>query len=274
MSDYYLLPMHKVIYAERMKYEKDLKRAFKKDLTKTIIQDCKERINHKKIKNWVVVQVNGETGSMKSSVLIAFMKEHIDPTFNAERITQEYETFLELLDTSKPKQAFILDELVFQRGMGSTRMKEELLNLTETLRKRQNSMGFATPTEKFISDENVTYTLEPCGFNDKTKTVRCLVRKNNRYIGLFYQKLLWEDEVWQQYEILKDAFLEATKSQKYKKMDYEKKALEIINKCSEQELKNIKRIKLAIQKNAKNLTTQETDLLAEQIKIYKESGLI
>jgi len=267
---YSLMPLQREILRERLRYEKDLRRVFKKkkDITKIIHEEVNERIN-KKEKNWVVAQVNGETGSKKSSVAIALMFMFIDPQLTSKQITQEYNEFIALLDKSNPKQGFILDELVFQRGMGSTRIKEELLNLIETLRKRQNSMIFVTPTEKFIADSNVTFTLEPCGFDKKNKTVRCLVRKNHRYIGFYYQKLLWNTKLWKDYEKGKDEFLEATKSQKYKKLDYEQLAMEIIAESEHDEIKNNKRIMLQIEKKGKNLTTQERDLLVEQIKMLK-----
>ena len=268
---YKLLPLQKEILRERLRYEKDLQRVFKKkkDLTPIILKEIEARLHNGEEKNWLVLQVNGETGSKKSSVALAIIKKLVDQEFTAKQITQDYTEFLALLDKSKPRQAFILDEMVFQRGMGSTRIKEELLNLVETLRKRQNSMVFVTPSEKFISDSNVTFTLEPCGFDEETKTVRCLVRKNHRYIGFYYQELLWNDPLWQEYERGKDEFIERTKSQKYKKLDYEELAIEIISKCSEEDLKNKNRIMLMIEKHARNLTTQERDLLVEQIKILR-----
>lgn len=269
MSDFYLMPLQKEILLERLRYEQDLRRVFKKnkDVTKIVLKEINERINNKKEKNWVVIQVNGETGSKKSSILLAIMKTLVDPNMTAEQITQEYNKFIELIHNSKPKQAFILDEQVFQRGTGSKRITEELINLVETLRKRQNSMGFATPTEKFVTDENVTFTLEPCGFDKKNKVVRCLVRKRHKYIGFYYQKLLWNKKIWKEYEKGKDEFIEKTKSQTYTKIEYEKLAKEIIKENNEETLKNNKRIKLAIEKQGRNLTTEERDLLVEQIKI-------
>lgn len=268
-GNYYLLPLQKEILLERLRYEKDLYRVFKKkkDQTITIKKEINERINNKEEKNWVVLQINGETGSKKSSVAIAIIKTLVDPHFTAQQVTQDYQEFLSMLDKSLPRQAFILDEMVFQRGMGSTRIKEELLNLVETLRKRQNSMVFVTPTEKFISDSNVTFTLEPCGFDKEKKVVRCLVRKNQRYIGFYYQELLWNDPLWHEYEQGKDEFIERTKSQKYKKLDYEALANDIIKECDPEQLKNKNRIMLMIEKKARNLTTQERDLLVEQIKM-------
>jgi len=270
MSDYYLLPLQKRILLERLKFEKDLRRVFKKNIDLTLVVNEEIKIRTCKDddeKNWVVVQINGETGSKKSSVAISLMKILIDETFTAQRVTQEYNEFLTLLHESDSGQGFILDEMVFQRGTGSQRVREELLNLVETLRKRQNSMIFVTPTEKFIGDDNVTFTLEPCGFDKKTKTVRCLVRKNHRYLGFYYIKLLWKSDIWNDYEVKKDLFLESTKSQRYKKVAYEQMAKEIIEGSSEEEIKNHKRIKLLIEKKGRNMTTEERDMLIEQVKM-------
>ena len=270
MSDFYLYPLQREILKERLRYESDLRRVFKKqkDLTPIINKDIKERTTDKARKNWVLVQVNGETGSMKSSVAIAIMKQ-IDPTLNSERISQEYNRFIDMIRKSDAGQGFILDELVFQHGTGSVRLKDDIVNISETLRKRMNSMAFVTPTEKFLKDENVTFTLEPCGFNKETKEVRCLVRKG-RYLGFYYIKLLWETDLWNEYEKGKDEFIEKSSKGEYEKLGYEQLAKELLAKMPEEYLKSSKRMKLYVEKHSPNLTTKEADLLLEQMKMIVE----
>jgi len=267
---YELYPLHKVILMDRLKYERDLRRVFKQqiDLTPTIIEEARQRLHNGSRDNWLVTQINGETGSMKSSVGLAYNKTVIDPTFNEERVCTEYSELIEKVAQSEPGQSFMQDEMIFQQGIGSNRFVDNIINLVETLRKRKNSLTFITPTEKFIGDANVTFTLEPCGFDPKTKTVRCLVRKHGRYIGFYYQKLLWEDPLWEKYSEVKEAFLERTATQHYKKMDYEKIALELIAKMPENYMKKKKRIKLFVEKNSPNITKEERDLLIAQIEVF------
>jgi len=271
MSRFYLYPLQREILRERLKYEADLRRVFKKnrDLTETINKDIEARIHNNERKNWVLIQINGETGSMKSSIAISLMKRLIDLSFTAEGITQEYNRFLDLLRNSKPGQGFILDEMVFQHGTGSVRLKDDIVNLAETLRKRMNSMIFVTPSEKFLKDENVTFTLEPCGFDEEKKVVRCLVRKG-RYLGFYYVSLLWETALWKEYEKGKDVFIEKSSQGDYEKLPYEALARKILKDIPEAYMKNSKRLRLYVEKNNPNLTTKEADFLLEQIKIIIE----
>lgn len=274
MSNYKLYPLEKEIIKDRLKNEKDLYEVFKKnkDITKIIDEDFKQKLHDKKRKNWVLIQINGETGTLKSSVGIAIAKTKLDENFEAKNVVQQYSQFEELLSKSKPKESFILDEMVFQRGIGSTRMRENIINLAETLRKRQNSMIFITPTEKFIDDDNVTITLEPCGIDEEKKIVRCLTKKN-RYIGFYYIKLLWNEPIWIEYEKNKDYFTEMSSKQQYAKIDYEILASRLLQTINDEHLKKKRRIILHVEKNAPNMTVAERDLLIEQIIIFRDEGI-
>jgi hypothetical protein len=267
---YQLYPLHQVILKDRIKHERDLRRVFKQqiDLTATIIEEARQRLHDGNRDNWLVIQINGETGSMKSSVGLAFNKTVIDPEFDEERVCTEYTELIDKVSDSKPGQSFMQDEMIFQQGIGSNRFTENIINLVETLRKRKNSLTFITPTEKFIGDVNVTFTLEPCGFDHKTKTVRCLVRKHGRYIGFYYQKLMWGDDLWEKYSKIKESFLERTATQQYKKMDYERLAKKMIESMPENYMSKKKRIKLYVEKNSPNITKEERDLLIAQIEVY------
>ncbi len=272
---YFLYPLEKEILKERLKHELDLRRVFRKriDLTPTIQQEVDQRVNDPKRENWIIVQINGETGSIKSGSGIAFALQYLDPNFAAANVTAEYTDFINKLDHSERKQAFILDEMVFQRGIGSMRFRESIINLSETLRKRQNSMIFITPTEKFISDENVTFTLEPCGFDKKNKVMRLLVKKK-RYLGFFYLDLkpIWNKKIWKEYSIMKDDFIERSKSQQYKKFDYEQQAQKMIKDMGDQYKKSRKTISLYVEKNMSNVTKEERDLLIQQIIIFLDEN--
>ncbi len=245
----------------------------KYNLNKDVDKEINDRLHDPNRPNWVVIQITGETGEFKSSVGLAMLKNKIDPTFHAGRVTMEYSVFQEMIKNSEPKQAFMLDEQVFQRGLGSVRIRENMLNIVETLRKRQNSMVLITPREKFISDDACTFTLEPIGFDKETKEVRCLVKKGN-YLGFYIVPLLWEDVLWSEYELVKDDFLEVTKSQEYKKFDYDKVAIEILKKMPSEyrEKAKKKRISLFVEKNSPNITKEEKDLLVEQIIIMIQTG--
>lgn len=273
MTNYKLYPLQREILKSRLKTESDLRRVFKKriDFTNIINKEYEERTKDKKRKNWLLIQITGETGSLKSSVAQTIATT-LQKDFTEKNFAWQYQEFQDKLANSKPKEVFVLDEMVFQRGIGSTRIKEGIINLVETLRKRQNSMIFCTPTEKFIDDDNVTFTLEPMGIDEDTHTVRCLVKKH-KYLGFYYVKLDWDNDVWKAYEKLKDTFIEKSSKQEYQKVDYEKLAARLLRKMPSTYGNKKRRIMLYVEKNAPNMTTQERDLLIEQMLVFMETGI-
>ena len=183
MSDYELYPLERLELIKKIRIDRHLYEVFKRnrDLTEEINEEINQRMNQKDRPNWVVIQILGGTGGMKSSSGMEIITQKIDPYFNVERISMQYADFEKNIGNSEPRQAFMLDEQVFQRGTGSVRMKENFVNLVETLRKRQNSLVVITPNEKVIGEEHCTFMLEPCGYNKKNKTLRMLVKKNYLY---------------------------------------------------------------------------------------------
>lgn len=271
MSDYELYPIEKLELIKKIRSDIHLYEVFRKqtNLTPQINEEMKNRLTTTDRPNWVVVQILGATGGMKSSAGMEIITQFIDPQFTVGRISMQFTDFEENIGKSEPRQAFMLDEQVFQRGTGSLRMKENFINLVETLRKRQNSLVVITPNEKMIGEEHCTFMLEPCGFNKITNTLRLLVKKRH-YLGFYYLKIRWNSELWDEYEEMKNDFLEITKSQQYKKFNYLKNAKKLIKTMPPEYEGKIKRIKLHVEQNAPNITKEERDLLVEQIKILQE----
>lgn len=259
----------------RISNDRYLYRIFKKniDVTSDVDSEIDQRLGDLDRPNWVVIQITAETGEFKSSAGLEILKTKIDPDFDASRVAMQYSDFEEKIKESSPRQAFLLDEQVFQHGLGSRRLIQNFINVVETLRKRQNSMVLITPKEKYISDDNVTFTFEPCGFDKENKVLRLLVKKHF-YIGFYYLKINWGSDLWEKYSLLKEEFLEITAKQNYSKLDYEKQALELIEKMPSEyrdgKTKR-KRITLFVEKNSPNITKEERDLLIEQIIIFLES---
>lgn len=269
-----LYPIQRKILLLRVVNDRHLYKIFKKniDVTDDVNREIESRIGDSDRPNWVVIQITAETGEFKSSAGLEIIKQKIDPTFSAERVAMQYADFESNIAESKPLQAFLLDEQVFQHGLGSRRLVQNFINIVETLRKRQNSMVLITPKEKYISDDNVTFTLEPCGFDKEHKVLRLLVKKHY-YIGFYYLKINWGSDLWNDYSLLKEDFLERTATQNYSKLDYEKKAGELLDKMPREyrEGKSIrKRFTLFVEKNSPNITKEERDLLIEQMIILNE----
>jgi hypothetical protein len=219
-----------------------------------------------------------------------------DPSFSAENVCFIYDDFNNKLKNSVPKQAFELDEEVWQHGTGSTRIVNDTQSLIETLRKRQNSMGIACTTDKYFPEDIFTFFLETidtcmlgtcpqnnclheirnCEHHTATEHnicevyVRLGVIKRGHFIGLYIKKINWNNQLWRDYCIKKDLFLEQAKNMEFNKMNYEKAALELLRLPEANLYKKKGQIKLLIEKNRPNLTREERDLLAEQIKIIRQ----
>jgi len=269
-----LYPIQRKILRLRVMNDQHLYRIFKRsiDVTEDVDKEIESRLSDSDRPNWVVIQITAETGEFKSSAGLEIIKQKIDPTFSAERVAMQYAEFEDNIAESKPLQAFLLDEQVFQHGLGSRRLVQNFINIVETLRKRQNSMVLITPKEKHISDDNVTFTLEPCGFDKEHKVLRLLVKKFY-YIGFYYLKINWGSDLWEDYSVLKDEFLVRTATQNYSKLDYEKKATDLLG-IMPSEYKDgkskRKRFTLFVEKNSPNITKEERDLLIEQMLILNE----
>jgi hypothetical protein len=270
-----LYPVQKKIWTLKVLNDRYLYRVFKKniDVTPLIDDEILQRLGDPDRPNWVVIQITAETGEFKSSAGLEILSQKVDKTFSADRVAMQYADFEKKIKNSEPKQAFLLDEQVFQHGVGSRRLVQNFVNIVETLRKRQNSMVLITPKEKYITDDNVTFTFEPCGFDKENKVLRLLVKKNY-YIGFYYLPISWGSDLWKEYTKVKDSFLEVATSQNFAKLDYEGLAKEIIGKMSYEEKSgkiNKKRVTLFVEKNSPNITKEERDLLIEQIIIFLEN---
>ena len=269
-----LYPIQRKILRLRVLNDQYLYRVFKKniDVTADVNNEIDARIGDSDRPNWVVIQITAETGEFKSSAGLEIIKQKIDPTFDSSRVSMQYSEFEDNIEKSEPLQAFLLDEQVFQHGLGSRRLVQNFINIVETLRKRQNSMVLITPKEKYITDDNVTFTLEPCGFDKKNGVLRLLVKKHY-YIGFYYLKIHWNSQLWKDYSVLKEEFIDITAKQNYSKFDYEQKALDLLDKMpsSYKDAKSKrKRFTLFVEKNSPNITKEERDLLIEQMIIFSE----
>lgn len=276
-----------------------LKDVFKKK--KNITNKIDEEITHRTrgiLENWLILHVKGATGSLKSSVAMTIGKK-IDRTFNHERIELNYEAFQEKINNSLPLQAFQLDEQIFSHGTGTTRIINDLANLIETLRKRQNSMIIVTPDLKYFPEDKFTYILETiddtlvatCPHNPKpheprtckcyleksskiTKAyVRLAVKKEDYYLGFYIVEIDWNNLDWQEYSKKKDEFIELMRQNQVRNHDYEKLARNIINTNDFPiYMKNKKSLAILIEKHHPNLTTNEQELIIEQIRILQRTG--
>lgn len=292
---FYRTPLQEIFLRMKMRDHDSLRNVLRKNiiLNEAINYEINSRLNGV-IDNFLTILIRGEQGSMKTSTALEFLMM-IDPSFSAENVCFLYDDFNNKLKNSVPKQAFELDEQVWQHGTGSMRIVNDTQSLIETLRKRQNSMVICCTTDKYFPEEVFGFFLETidtcilgtCPFNMEHHEIRSCeqfpakehhisevyvrlgVMKKGHFVGLYIMPINWGNQLWRDYCLKKDLFLEQAKNMEFNKMNYEKAAIELL-KLPESHLYIKKsQIKLLIEKNKPNLTKEERDLLAEQIKMIR-----
>jgi hypothetical protein len=244
------------------------------------------------IENFVTIILKGEQGSLKSSVGISMAKTLIDKDLKAKQISFLYDKFKEGISNSKGNKVHILDEQVFLHGVGTQRLIDEIQTLIETLRRDKDSMILISPEEKYFPEEIFTFVMETVdhcrlGTCKKSKElhetrtcpekrhhikkafVRLAVKKGNTYIGFYIQEIDWESKIWKDYDLEKTKFLQLTKKQDFRKMDYEEIAKKIMKDAHADQFKTKIQLSLLINKYLPNITIAEKNMIAEQIKIIR-----
>ena len=265
----------------------------KKDLTETLKDEFRQRL-HGSINNFLVLFITAEMGNWKSSVGQSIATE-LDPNFTANNIFFSYDEFETIFKESKPKTFHIMDELIFQAGSGSNRIMNTMQTLIETLRKRQNSLILISPNLKYFNEDLFHFVIEPfdnailatCPYNqklheprecqcnyEKNYTVkeaycRTVVRKNNEYIGFYIVPISWDNPVWNEYSIKKDAFNESVAKQEHNRTDYRGKSEIILKNPDNINYKTKKALKILVYQNFPNLTIQEAEMVIEHICLQR-----
>jgi hypothetical protein len=293
---FYKTPLEQAILNSKAEENEDFARIL---LNKTIMNNAiEEEIRSKirgEIENFLVILIHGSQGSIKSSVMIQLCKK-IDPNFTAQQISFLLEEMKTKINDSQPLQAYALDEQVYQHGTGIMRLTHEIQNMIETLRIRQNSIIVVCVTPKYFDESIFSFVLETldkcmlgtceknplkheirnCPLTEGKKHdikevwVRLAVKKEGKYLGLYYQEVEWNNSIWNDYCPFKDSFAKKSLNQDFTRLDFEKKAEEIMQDPEISLYKNLKSLKLLIEKRIPNLTSEEKELIAQQIKINRE----
>lgn len=294
---FYRTKLKNELLKKRVLDDQDLYYIFKKRiyLNDAIDEEIKSRVDGL-IDNFNVFLFLGEQGSMKTSSAMSLMKEKVNPSFSMSGVCFTYADFESRLNTSVSGDCFQIDEMVFQHGTGSIRLINDLQNIIETLRKRRNSMFMCGVTSKFFPEsifhlvfEALDNTIQgtckdipelhevrtcPCN-KDKDHVIDCvfvrfIVRKNDKSIGFYVQKVIWNNPMWLEYNNEKVKFMEQAKSNAFDKLDYEGIAEELLNDKELVFYKKNRDLKLYLEKKFPNLANEEKELLIRQIRITRE----
>jgi len=300
MTLFFQTPIQREILIQKIRTNPSLKRLFRtgKNVTQQINDDINHRLNGI-INNFFTLHITGTAGSFKTTTAVSIAKK-FDPTFTStQRVSFEYEDYLEKFKTSQPKQIRQIDEQAFMRGTGSLRMIQEIQEHIESLRKRQNSLIIISPEKKYFHDNLFTYMFETidnsltatcptnptpheprlctCYQNRTAKIESCKVRSavkiDDMYLGFYIIDIDWQNPDWTEYELAKDEYMKRLVMGEKKRTDYEKIAQTILDENpNNEEYKNKKALKILVEKNRPNLTVNEIELVCESIAMVRRKN--
>lgn len=178
-----------------------------RNLTKFWFGELQERLNGD-LQHHVVLYITGRTGTFKSSVAQEIART-LNPNFQAKDIVFDNQSLLNLAYESKPKDWYIRDESPFEFGVGSWRIEKQVQILAETLRQRQNSLIFISPTERPVLTAH--YILETLDMSEDNKYARVGIIDpyTRKYIGFILVEIHWNNPTWLEYQEKKKIFMEA-----------------------------------------------------------------
>jgi hypothetical protein len=289
-------PLQTKLLLAKIKQDDTLKEIFKKKTYVT--DDVNNDINHRLngiLESFFCAFITGAQGTMKSTLQQTLAKR-FDPTFTAARISFDYDLMEQNINNSQPKQIFVQDEQLFKHGEGSRRLIQNVQNLVETLRKRQNSMLFASPDNKQFPEKIFTYVLETidscllaiCPNNQelhepracvcydnhtaeiKQAYVRSALRQEEIYVGFYVCEIEWGNEIWNEYNLKKDEFMEKIKSNQIHNMDYKAMARQVMADPKFMDYsKSKKSLALLVEQRKPNLTLGEREMIIEQVRVFQ-----
>lgn len=186
----------------------------KNNFSKLFFNSIDTRINRK---SHIVLYIFGKTNSGKSEVAQSIAK-YIEKKFFEIRNVKikihlvfsdaESKSILPNMDVG---DVYLSDEKPKVTGTGSRVVEWNLGNVTEIVRKNQNSFIFVKPKKK--NEEYIDYYLETAGKNYKKRETRCLLYDENfDLIGRIFIKLHEDEQFRNRYEKRKDENIRRTLS--------------------------------------------------------------
>lgn len=263
-----------LMFRERINQDPSFLNCFKesRNLTKFWYDEIQERLNGD-LHHHIVLYITGYTGTFKSSVAIE-LGTKFNPNFTAESVVFDNQALLNLASISKPKDWFIRDESPFEFGVGSWRIEKQVQMLSETLRQRQNSLIFISPTERSVLACH--YILETLDVSEDNKFVRVglIDPKTRKYIGFVLVEIHWNNPAWLEYQKRKDLFTEQVSKMDFAEANIDEDADRILADKGLMECKNKKEL-IVLSKNIfkSGRTGTELDYITTRvIQLLRQKG--
>lgn len=241
-------PLQTALINSLLRQSPTFKNCFTKNITSWFWEDLKHH-SHR------IIILHGKTGSFKSSIgLILGQKQ--DKTFSAHNVGFSNTELIEISKNSKRGMAFMRDENVHEYGQGSGVRYGQIINISEQLRARENSLIYISPTlrEKIETAHYILHTIDATHTemevadmeHGRRKAESVYVRAGlqepttEEYIGSVLFKLEINSELWKEYMIKKKEFLEIAPKMQYTSIDYEQVAEDTLKKLNVSEFLNEK----------------------------------
>lgn len=222
--------------------------------------------------DFLTMQVIGVQGCGKSGVGQVFAMKYAKKTFSVDDINLHYEGFINTIETLENGEFSILDEQTKIHGTGSQRLRDDIVNIIETLRQNGGSIIIISPTEKMVSTSDVHLEIHVLG-RDHDRVLCAWRARTNAFLGSFIVKLNWNDELWQAYMEKKRAYVQDAKKQQFHKTDFERIALEVMEHEDAAYATKAKEFALILEKTHPNLTVEEKKLVLAQLSLLKKKSV-
>lgn len=223
--------------------------------------------------DFLTIQIIGVQGCGKSGVGQVLGARYVKEgrEFTVKFISLHYDEFLTIVEDLENGEFSILDEQTKIHGTGSQRLKDDIINIIETLRQNGGSIIIISPTEKMVSTTDVHLEIHVLA-RDKDRVLCAWRARSNAFLGSFIIKLNWMDDLWMAYMEKKREYVQAAKKQQFHKTDFEKIALEVLAHEDAAFATKTKELALILEKTHPNLTVEEKKLVLAQITLLSKKG--
>lgn len=218
--------------------------SFRNCFTRNITEFFWEDISHH---SHAIIIIHGRTGSFKSSIG-TIIAQRLDSKFSVKNIGFSNTEVLDISAKSKIGDCFIRDENPYEFGQGSGVRYAQIINLSEQLRARKNSLIYIAPTlrQKIETSHYVLHTLDSSHTELEVEQMQLgksfvedvYVRvglqepTTETYIGSVIFKLEINSKIWKDYFEKKKEFLKIAPKMEFTSVDYTQIAKETLEKIN------------------------------------------
>jgi len=264
-----LTKMQKIFFSQKCQKEPSFFRVFnpKYNMTKEMREEFRYRTYGERN---ITVEIIGQTGSGKSSVLITLALNWFSKPVDINDIVF---TTQEVIDRAKlvgRNHTIIKDEQNKQKGMGSQREEDELEALEDTTRKYGLNLLFASPRRRNHSSAH--YLLEVICINKEKRLTKVAIYNQDTYsyIGYFVIKIIEENnKLWKEYNKKKDKFIETVLSRQIERLSLDEMSKELKKSKKFPFCKSNSDLEIIAMETFPTLTTQEIKAVVNNFRILE-----